>query len=122
MGATEDRINHLIQTREEAKRWLVARLRTTPEPLDDFDEDATLNVLLEELADGDVSYTISLHLNEDGFRAASLEDIAEQLLVEVAEVLKVIRRERRLLDSSPPDDELTGDALLAALNSNQEAA
>lgn len=99
MGATEDRINHLTQTREEAKRWLVARLRTTPEPLDPFHTDGTqTEVLRDELdREGELNFKISLRASEEGFKSMTLEDIAEQLLCEVAEVLKEIRRDRRLL-------------------------
>jgi len=109
MGATEDRMTRAIESREQAKHWLAALIRTTPEEsaAESVSDEEALAIAEAELEDGEIGYGITVHATPEGFVAMDPWDLAEQLISELEATVRVVRRERRLLGQAletDPDD------------------
>lgn len=91
------------QSRSEAKSWLSALIRTSPEIDSPIPDQEALQRIREELRQGQAEYSLNLHADPETFLSMAPEDIAEQLLAELESVVKVIRRERRLVAEAGPE-------------------
>lgn len=102
MGAYEDRVNRQIQSRENAKHWLAALIRTSPE--DDSgrsDEEVLTEAAIELTEWGSVEYrNVFVRATPEGFVAMDPWDTAEQLVTEIEGLVRRYRRQHRVLTES----------------------